>query len=156
MLLGYTMSTTTDYPRRSPRLHPPAPARGEVKTSRPRDEDEDDRDRDRDQQLPPAGYYSQHPIQSHHPYQHDLHHPLSHHPPPSSNQHLPLPPVHLIDLIFLVMVVMCVGLVAYCFGQISSDWWGKPLFVSIIGLLAGIALVYDSFILAGVAARRYS
>ena len=69
---------------------------------------------------------------------------------------LPLPPVHLIDLIFLVMVVMCVGLVAYCFGQISSDWWGKPLFVSIIGLLAGIALVYDSFILAGVAARRYS
>ena len=137
-------TTTSDYPRRSPRLHPPAP-----KASRPRDEDEEDRDRD--QQPPSVAYYTYPPPPPINQGQHqsDLH--LS-----DKKAHLPLPPVHLIDIIFLVMVVMCVGLVAYCFGQISSDWWGKPLFVSIIGLLAGIALVYDSFILAGVAARRYS
>ena len=137
--VSYTMSTTTsDYPRRSPRLHPPA-----SKPSRPRDEDDDEREPPSVTTYPPTG-------------QHLLHYPSN-----GPNKHdprmpLPLPPVHLIDIIFLVMVVMCVGLVAYCFGQISSDWWGKPLFVSIIGLLAGIALVYDSFILAGVAARRYS
>ena len=67
-----------------------------------------------------------------------------------------IPQFQIIDLIFLIFAVLCVGMVAFAFGQIPADWWGKPLFLSIIGLMAGVALVFDSVVLAQVAARRYS
>ena len=67
-----------------------------------------------------------------------------------------VPQFQIIDLIFLIVAVLCVGLIAFAFGQISPDWWGKPVFLSIIGLMAGVALVFDSVVLAQVASRRYS
>lgn len=67
-----------------------------------------------------------------------------------------IPQFQIIDLIFLIFAVLCVGMVAFAFGQIPADWWGKPLFLSVIGLMAGVALVFDSVVLAQVAARRYS
>lgn len=67
-----------------------------------------------------------------------------------------VPQFQIIDLIFLIFAVLCVGMVAFAFGQIPGDWWGKPLFLSVIGLMAGVALVFDSVVLAQVAAKRYS
>jgi hypothetical protein len=53
----------------------------------------------------------------------------------------------MIHAVFLAIMFVTVGLVVYCFSLIPADWGGRNLFLGIIGLLAGVALVVDNLVL---------
>jgi hypothetical protein len=53
----------------------------------------------------------------------------------------------MIHVVLLAIMAVTVGLVVYCFSLIPAEWGGRNLFLGIIGLLAGVALVVDNLVL---------
>jgi hypothetical protein len=53
-------------------------------------------------------------------------------------------------LVFLMIAMVSVCLVFYCFSLIPADWAWRNLCLGIIGLLAGVALVIDNLALVSV------
>jgi hypothetical protein len=53
-----------------------------------------------------------------------------------------------LEIVFLIIAFVCVALIVFVVGEIPREWWGRPLFLSVVGFGVAGAFIFDAVVVA--------